>query len=295
MFDGQYATAMQYARKAESMLPAGDKDSGVQFLLAGIIPMGATFLESYLSLVWHVMIRFGKWDDIIAEPMRTDTAVFAGTCATQHYARGVAYASKGMVAEAQAEKALFDEALTNPALAGRVLHNNKVYQDGADGPSVLAVSAEILQGEIDYRIAFLAKAAGEPADFSSAFQHLRRGVDLSLGLAYNEPWGQMQVNDLTCAACLCRWHRPFCMWLTVASFRCSLSATFSARSCSSRESWKRRQRSTAPTSSCGRVSSDRTAFRCVSTTQCQPHHSGSHGGRCDCRQHVGAARAEALP
>ena len=35
-----------------------------------------------------------------------------------------------------------------------------MYQDPADGPSLLAVSAAILAGEIDYRIAYQAKAAG---------------------------------------------------------------------------------------------------------------------------------------
>ena len=192
MHDGQFAKAMEYARKAEAQLPAGDKDSGVQFLLAGIIPMGAIFLESYLNMVWHVMVRFGKWDEILAEPTRTDKTVFAGAIATQHYARGVAFASKGMVAEAQAEKALFDEALANPALAGRVQHNNKMYQDPAEGPSLLNVSSAILSGEIEYRINFQKKQAGEASDFSTAFDHLRRGVKLSLDLAYNEPWGQMQ-------------------------------------------------------------------------------------------------------
>ena len=48
---------------------------------------------------------------ILAEPTRTDKAVFPGAIATQHYARGVAYASKGMVPEAQAEQKLFEEAL----------------------------------------------------------------------------------------------------------------------------------------------------------------------------------------
>ena len=192
MFDGQYETALKYARKAEATLPAGDKDSGVQFMLAGIIPMGAIFLESYVTMPWHVMIRFGKWDEIISEPIRTDKAVFPATIATQHYARGVAYASKGMVAEAEAEQTLFEDALKNPALAGRVLHNNLMYQDPGDGPCVLLVNAAVLAGEIEYRKQFQAKARGEAADFTAAFDHLRRGVDLSLNLAYNEPWGQMQ-------------------------------------------------------------------------------------------------------
>ena len=192
MFDGQYETALKYARKAVATLPAGDENSGVQFMLAGIIPMGAIFLESYVTMPWHVMIRFGKWDDIIAEPLHSDREVFPAAIATQHYARGVAYASKGMVPEAEAEQALFKEALQNPALAGRVLHNNLMYQEPSDGPCILLVNDAILDGEIEYRRQFLAKENGEDADFTDAFDHLRRGVNLSLNLAYNEPWGQMQ-------------------------------------------------------------------------------------------------------
>ncbi|MDG1536939.1 MAG: hypothetical protein P8Q85_00095 [Candidatus Poseidoniaceae archaeon] len=192
MFEGQYETALKYARKAVDTLPAGDANSGVQFMLAGVIPMGAIFLESYVTMPWHVMIRFGKWDEILAEPMYDDKDVFPATIATQHYARGVAYASKGMVPEAEAEQALFNEALKNPALAGRVLHNNLMYQDPSDGPCILLVNEAVLSGEIEYRRQYLAKERGEASDFTEAFDHIRRGVDLSLNLAYNEPWGQMQ-------------------------------------------------------------------------------------------------------
>ena len=192
MFDGQYETALKYARKAVETLPAGDANSGVQFMLAGVIPMGAIFLESYVTMPWHVMIRFGKWNEILNEPLHTDRDVFPAAIATQHYARGVAYASMGMVPEAEAEQVLFKEALQNPALAGRVLHNNLMYQDPSEGPCILLVNDAILDGEIEYRRQYLAKEKGQHADFTVAFDHLRRGVDLSLNLAYNEPWGQMQ-------------------------------------------------------------------------------------------------------
>ena len=128
------------------------------------------------------MIRFGKWDDILAEPMYSDKEVFPATIATQHYARGVAYASKGMVREAEAEQALFNEALKNPSLEGRVMHNNFMYQDPSEGPSILNVNASILEGEIEYRRQFLAKAKGESYDFSAAFDELRRGC-----LLYTSP------------------------------------------------------------------------------------------------------------
>ena len=191
MFDGQYSQAMDIARKIEQQLPPGE--DGVEFVLGGIIPMGAVFLEAWLSMPWHVMIRFGKWDEILAEPQRTDKNVYAGTIATQHYARGVAFASKGMVEEAEAEKVKFYEALENPALVGRVLHNNAMYhKDPKDGPSILAVSAQVLEGEIEYRRQFLLKKEGKESDFTKAFDHIREAVKLDLNLNYDEPWGQMQ-------------------------------------------------------------------------------------------------------
>ena len=67
----------------------------LKFMLAGIIPMGAIFLESYVTMPWHVMVRFGKWEEIINEPMYDDKDAFPATIATQHYARGVAFASMG--------------------------------------------------------------------------------------------------------------------------------------------------------------------------------------------------------
>ena len=72
------------------------------------------------------------------------------------------------------------------------MHNNFMYQDPNEGPSILNVNAAILEAEIEYRRQFLAKANGESYDFTAAFDELRRGVDLSLNLAYNKPWGQMQ-------------------------------------------------------------------------------------------------------
>jgi hypothetical protein len=194
MHVGKYDIAMQFARKMQAQLPAGDKDSGVQFMLAGVIPMGAIFLESYLTMPYHVMIRFGKWDDIIAEPMyrAEDAQIFPAAIATQHYARGLAYAAKGMLTPAINEQKCFLRAIENPALAGRLLHNNTMYCKPEDGPSILNVNRSMLAGEIEYRRAALQKASGEPrANFEPAWAILRETVQLSMDLKYNEPWGQM--------------------------------------------------------------------------------------------------------
>ena len=97
---------MKYARKMQKQLTA----EHVTFMLAGIIPMGAVFLESYTTMPFHVMIRFGKWDDILAEPVPTDEKVFPALIAHAHYARGVAYAAKGMVNQADEEYSKFQKA-----------------------------------------------------------------------------------------------------------------------------------------------------------------------------------------
>jgi len=184
MQDAQYGNSMKYARKMEAQLTA----KHVTFMLAGIIPMGAVFLEAFATMPWHVMIRFGKWDDIIAEPVPSSVSVFPGCIATAHYARGVAYASKGMVPEAEKEQVEFLKACKNPALAGRVLHNNPMWTE--EGPCVLKVAEQMLAGEIAYRKAVIAPGPQVEA-FDGAFDKIKAAVVLSENLKYDEPWGWM--------------------------------------------------------------------------------------------------------
>ncbi|CAN0528369.1 unnamed protein product, partial [Ectocarpus sp. 12 AP-2014] len=72
-------------------------------MFQGLIPM-AIFWEPYTLVKWHAMIRFGLWDEIIAEPRDEDPALYPTSLTTAHYARGVAFASKGLVAEAEEEQ-----------------------------------------------------------------------------------------------------------------------------------------------------------------------------------------------
>ena len=64
MFLGQYEPAMAAAEEMISEVP-------VELLKLESPPM-ADFLESYLSMKSHVQIRFGRWRDIIAEPLPED-------------------------------------------------------------------------------------------------------------------------------------------------------------------------------------------------------------------------------
>lgn len=48
--------------------------------------------------------RFGLWNDILSEPLYDDPDLYPTGCAAAHYARGIAFASLGRVAEAEVEQ-----------------------------------------------------------------------------------------------------------------------------------------------------------------------------------------------
>ncbi|CAM9477756.1 unnamed protein product [Ectocarpus fasciculatus] len=186
MFTGQQDVAVETARKLSAMLSPGDENRqavtytfvGIQFMLQGLIPV-AIFWEPYTLVKWHAMIRFGMWDEIIAEPRDEDPALYPTGLTTAHYARGIAFASKGLVAEAEEEQAKYLEGMKNPALVGRMVHNNLIVSD--EGPCLFKVGEAMLAGEIEYR----------KGNFETAFEHLREAVRLDTSLVYDEPWGWM--------------------------------------------------------------------------------------------------------
>jgi tetratricopeptide (TPR) repeat protein len=122
----------------------------------------------------HMLIRFGRWDDLIAEPLPAATDLYCTTAATIHYCRGVAHASKGRLAQAHAEREAFTAAY-HRIPDTRYLFNNT-------SRDILAIAAKMLDGEMAYR----------EGKFEDAFAHLRRVIELDDALPYDEPWGWMQ-------------------------------------------------------------------------------------------------------
>ncbi|RZT15756.1 tetratricopeptide repeat protein [Mycobacterium sp. BK558] len=166
MFEGNAATALRAADElAEQLTPD---------LLAITSPPMADWLEAFVPLRTHVLVRFGRWDDLIATALPDDPALYCTTATTIHYGRGVAYAATGRLAEARAEREAFAQAYARIP-ESRYLFNNT-------SRDILAVAEAMLDGEIAYR-------AGE---FEEAFAHLRRAIALDDGLPYDEPWGWMQ-------------------------------------------------------------------------------------------------------
>jgi len=166
MFLGQYEPALAAAEELIETTP--------EELLRVPSPPMADLAESYISMKQHVMIRFGKWREIIAEQMPDDPELYCVTTAMMHYAKGVAHAALGEVPEAEAEKARFQAAKARVP-ESRLLHNNTCLD-------LLGIAEAMLDGEIEYR----------KANYDEAFAHLRRSVELDDALPYDEPWGWIQ-------------------------------------------------------------------------------------------------------
>ncbi|MGV0607282.1 tetratricopeptide repeat protein [Mycolicibacterium sp. XJ1904] len=166
MFEGNSRTAFAAADELAAQLSPD--------LLAIESPPMADWLEAFVPLRTHVMVRFGRWDDLIAQPLPEDRQLYCSTVATIHYGRGVAHAATGNLEQARAEREAFAEA-HDRIPESRYLFNNTVID-------ILAIAAEMLDGEIAYRA----------ADYETAFVHLRRAIELDDALPYDEPWGWMQ-------------------------------------------------------------------------------------------------------
>jgi tetratricopeptide (TPR) repeat protein len=166
MFLGQYEPAMAAAEEMITEIP-------VELLKQESPPM-ADFLEGYISMKTHVQIRFGRWRDIIAEPLPQDQSLYCHTTASLHYAKSVAHAALGEVAESEAERVKFFEARANVA-DSRYIHNNRCID-------LLDVAEQMLDGELEYR----------KGNYDIAFSHLQKAIELEDALPYDEPWGWIQ-------------------------------------------------------------------------------------------------------
>lgn len=166
MFLGQYSVAMEAADELIDQIPE-------DFLRIPSPPF-ADAAEAFVAMKQHVMVRFGRWEDIIAQDLPTDRDLYSATTAMTLYAQTVAHSALGNVAEAEATRAEFLAAKAAVPETRRV-HNNSVVD-------LLEVAEAMADGELAYR----------KGDHDDAFDHLRRAVHLEDHLLYDEPWGWMQ-------------------------------------------------------------------------------------------------------
>ncbi|MEM9106499.1 MAG: hypothetical protein AAGC96_12670 [Pseudomonadota bacterium] len=162
MFLGQATTALETANELAANLP----DDIVRPL--------ADWFEGFVPMKQHVLVRFGRWEDILAQTLPDDRELYCVTTAMMHYARSVALSNTDRIAEAEAERDLF-LAARDKVPETRMVFNN-TCQD------ILAVAELMLLGELEYR----------KGNHEAAFDHLRRSVQADDTLPYDEPWAWMQ-------------------------------------------------------------------------------------------------------
>ncbi|KAJ5412933.1 hypothetical protein N7465_005238 [Penicillium sp. CMV-2018d] len=172
MFAGQKQAAFEAVDRMEATLP--------KELLSAL----ADYIEVFMSVRAHIMIRFGMWDELIAIAIPSDPELYCMTIAVLHYAKGVAYAASGNVPDAERQRELYRAARA------------RVPDTRLDWPNkcidILGVASEMLDGEIEYR----------RGNYTEAFEHLRRSIELDDGLGYSEPWSWMQPTRHAYAALL---------------------------------------------------------------------------------------------
>ncbi|KAL4985938.1 hypothetical protein BDW68DRAFT_198495 [Aspergillus falconensis] len=166
MFAGQSKVALDAVTRMEATLP--------EEVLRIQSPPMADWLEQFMPIRLHVMVRFGMWEELKRKELPHDPTLYAGTTATTHYARGIAFAATGDVESARREQELFHQAWKRVPETRRA-YNGKMVD-------VLAVAAAMLKGEIEYRA----------AKHDQAFESLCQAIDLEDKLPYSEPWSWMQ-------------------------------------------------------------------------------------------------------
>jgi len=162
MFLGQPGPALQTADELIATLPPET-----------LLPL-ADWLESFVPMKQHVLIRFGMWREILDQPLPEDQALYSVTTALMRYARTVALANLKDIAAADTERDLFAQAKARVP-ESRTLFNNTCVD-------ILAVAEQMLLGELEYH----------RGNHEAAFAYLRRSVELDDTLPYDEPWGWMQ-------------------------------------------------------------------------------------------------------
>jgi tetratricopeptide (TPR) repeat protein len=159
MMEGRYEAALEAARRLEKAVPDPVLDQ-MAFVIEGVIPTTR-----------HVMIRFGKWEDILAEPAPPEKRPVM--TALHHYSRGIAFSALGRTGEAKAEIAQFEACLPSIPEDWWVFSNKL--------SDVLPIARHMLDGELAYREGRL----------EEAWAALEAGVAAEDKLAYDEPPGWM--------------------------------------------------------------------------------------------------------
>lgn len=159
MMSGQYEQAMRAARDLEAEMP---EESLCAF---------APLIEGIMPTTLHVMIRFGKWEEILEEPEYPEYRLVS--TAVRYYARSIACSALGRTKQARQELEAFKIAAA--AIPDEwFVFNNQVS-------TVMPIAHAMIEGELLYR----------EGKTDEAFAILRKGIKAEDALVYDEPPGWM--------------------------------------------------------------------------------------------------------
>jgi len=177
------------------------------------------YIEPFLTLELHVLVRFGRWQEILSYttprvlvPRQSEHPFYPylSTKATAHYAKGVAYAASGKVEQAKAHAKELKSMLSDEDLQTFKLFNNWMARPDSKEEKehgILNVAYYVLLGEIAYREAVMSKPGVDKSMLEKAYGYLSKAVELDDRLAYDEPWGWMMPSRHALGALLLEQHR----------------------------------------------------------------------------------------
>jgi len=154
---------MQQGRYAEALAAAREMVQNVERGVAGM-----QMLEGFVTYPLSVMLAFRDTDSVLAEPEPPADQELVR--AFWRYARGVAYAARGEIAEAEAERDAFRAAVAAVPENDRFLINNTASD-------FLAVAGAVLEAEV-------LTARGETEQALASWRH---AADRQAALQYDEP------------------------------------------------------------------------------------------------------------
>lgn len=128
----------------------------------------ASFSDGVSSSKWHVLVRFGMWEEILKEPAPPKWALVGK--AMQHYARGVAFANTE-----RHEEAVKEIAALNNAVEGLVGQERNMGNQPAS--EVMKIAQHVLRGEASFK-------AGRRDE---GLKELKEAVAIEEKLVYAEP------------------------------------------------------------------------------------------------------------
>ncbi len=166
MLLGQFEPSMAAAEEICENLPPDVIDLKGKPFIAGT-------MEGYFAMKMHVLVRFGKWQEIVDTPMPERPELYCVSTSMHHYAKAIAHATLKNFDEAEQQKENFYASLKRIP-SGRKFFNNPALK-------TLAVGEKMLLGELEYH----------KGNYDIAYAHLRESVQRCDNLHYSEPWPWM--------------------------------------------------------------------------------------------------------